>query len=273
MLSPNTSGLGYHCQLWLACCSSSLHLVSSDSDYLRCKSYYRVIGYFSLCTGSACPDNFLPFKTSVNCIRIVTETLNFSASVNAANNFHHQSGEKGRLVSEKNNILGIRFHAGIAGSSGAIWVASSQFNRSTSNFSSCPALEPDGIVRERQCSDKLPYAVVVDITGNVSIMMHNNSIIYFPAVPIRQNFTAQITYIRRGASVSLTAVTGIVNNSETGKWKIPVTAEKTNTSQIGRTLVINEFNETIHGGRYNFVEQEGNVSVITDIRLLKEAGN
>ena len=114
----------------------------------------------------------MPFKTSVNCIRVVSEPLNFSASERNAAILHHQPGEKGRLVTvENNNILGIKFHASLAGSSGAIWIsASSQFRKNSSNFTSCLALETDGTVRERQCSDRLPYAVVVDITGNTKIL-------------------------------------------------------------------------------------------------------
>ena len=114
------------------------------------------------CVGNPCPDNFLPFAASDVCIRVFSSpTLNFSAA---------ERMTRGKLVAlENSTLLRIRFHATIAGVSGAIWISSSFLlsERNVSNSTSCPSLENDGSTRERSCSDKLPYAVVLDISGKM----------------------------------------------------------------------------------------------------------
>ena len=111
--------------------------------------------YLCICAGSGCPESFQPYLNSFTCVKIVLQpAVNYTVAVRLA------SSQADRMLAPSTNASVLRFYANVSGVPGALWVRdSSQVN------SSCPALDSDGVVRTRQCSENLPFAVLVDIRG------------------------------------------------------------------------------------------------------------
>lgn len=120
--------------------------------------------YLCSCAGNVCPETFRPYLISSTCVKVVFQpALNYTAAEGQA------ASQKGGMLAPSTNASVLRFYANVSGVAEAVWVGETSEERESSPNSSCPALESDGTVRRRPCSDELPFAVVLQMSGETTV--------------------------------------------------------------------------------------------------------